>query len=394
MKVCQVGTGCSPISEKTSTATEAVVYNLSKELSKIVDVHIVDLEDKERKKLLNVRYHEIAMPRFFGPRVYTTPKTIKHIARRVFYAVKTTLKFMPLMKRENFDVIHAHNQYTGFCLSLMNRLFWKKNFVYTLHTPFWVLPKNELSSLFCLQTILERICFRNCTKVITVSDALKNAIQEKTNVDPRKIAALPNGVDLLRFHPGHSSVRSKLSSHNEKIILCVARISRIKNQMLIINAIPEIIKRGQKVKFVFIGQVDDAGYFKEILESIKKNKIGGYIKFFDAIENVRLPEYYRAADIFILPSSAEGMPLVLLEAMASGCAIISSDIPSNKEVSKDKEIIYFSLKNKDELKSKILEILKNKNKMKILKRKARKSAERFFGWGSIAKKTLELYKSL
>jgi len=393
MKVCQVGTGMSSISAKSSTATESVVYNLSKELKRLCDLHIIDFKDNEREKLPGVEYHDINMPKIWGPKVYTTPGTLTHVLRRMLYTLKTSFRFVSLMSKEKFDVIHCHNQYTGAVLSLINKLFYKSKFVYTLHTPFWTLPDGQLPKLFFLKTQMERACMKNSTKVIAVSNTQKIMAEKRACLEHGKIVYIPNGVDLLKFYPGKSIIRN-LASSNEKIVLCVARISRIKNQMAIIKAIPKVISKDRKVKFVFIGQIDDEKYFNEILEFIKENELKGYIKFIGAIENTKIPEYYRAADVFILPSFAEGLPLVLLEAMASGLPIIASNIGPNKELGKKKEIIYFNPDSSRELGEKLSELLASNEKRDALGKNARKTAEKLYSWHEIAKKNFELYKEI
>jgi glycosyltransferase involved in cell wall biosynthesis len=394
MKVLQVGTGMSSISAKSATATESVAYNLSKELSKLCEVHILDFKDNNRDKLSGVIYHNIDMPKAWGPDVYTTPGTLRHVARRMLYTIKTIFNFIPLMHKEKFDIIHCHNQYTGFVLSLINRLFYKSKFVYTLHTPFWTLADEMLPKTFWLKTQVERQCFRNADEVVAVSETLKKSIEKRAGVDSKKVVHISNGVDLIKFYPGKSSVRKMLAKTDEKIVLCVARISRIKNQMAVIKAIPKIINKDKNIKFIFIGQIDDKKYFEEIMNFVNENNLQQYVKFIGSVENIKMPEYYRAADIFVLPSFAEGLPLVLLEAMASGLAIISSNITPNMELGKNKEILYFNPIKSDELAKQLTSLLGNEKKRDLLGKIARKTAEKKFSWREIAKETFSMYRKL
>jgi glycosyltransferase involved in cell wall biosynthesis len=394
MKVLQVGTGMSSISAKSATATESVAYNLSKELSKLCEVHILDFKDNNRDKLPGVIYHDINMPKAWGPEVYTTPGTLKHVARRMLYTLKTLVNFIPLMSKEKFDIIHCHNQYTGFVLSLMNRLFYKSKFVYTLHTPFWTLANEMLPRTFWLKTQVERQCFRNADEVIAVSETLKKSIENRAGVNSTKVVHISNGVDLIKFYPGKSSVRKMLARADEKLVLCVARISRIKNQMAVIKAIPKVLSKDKDVKFIFAGQIDDQGYLNEIMNFVNENNLQAHVKFIGSVENSKMPEYYRAADIFILPSFAEGLPLVLLEAMASGLAIISSNIAPNMELGKNKEILYFNPGKSGELAKQLASLLENEKKRILLGKFSRKTAEKKFSWREIAKETFSMYKRL
>jgi len=392
MKVCQIGTGMSSISEKSSTATESVIYNLSKEIRKLCNLHIIDLKDNAREKLSNIKYHEIKMPEFWGAGVYTIPGTVNHVLRRLLYTAKTIFKFISLMQEENFDVIHCHNQYTGFVLSLINRIFYKKKFVYTLHTPFWTLPDEKLPKLFFLKSIVEKACMKNSAKVITLSKIQKEMVERRTGLNKNKITCIPNGVDLSKFRPKGDNKKSFLARRGDKIILCVARISPVKNQLVLLKAASIILKKIRHAKFVFIGQVDDASYFNKLLCFVKENNLENFVKFAKPVENSEMPSYYRTADIFVLPSFAEGLPLVVLEAMACGIPIIASDIKSNRDFNKDKNLVYFNPDSAKELAEKIEFLLKSKKKQEALKKSLRKTAEKFYSWKKIAEKVISIYK--
>lgn len=114
------------------------------------------------------------------------------------------------------------------------------------------------------------------------------------------------------------------------------RIARVKNQMLVVKALPlleHVIERT-----VFAGAVEDADYKRELDESIAAIGWTDRVAMPGHIDNI--DELYANCELMILPSLAEGLPNVLLEAMAKGIICLASDIPNNREVIRDERFLF------------------------------------------------------
>jgi len=382
-----MGTGNIPVSKDSSRAVELVIFNLSKQLSELGhDVTVIDLfSDVELDN--SFEYKLVKMPKFLDYRVVTMPQTPKHFFKKVIFSLKAVSLLLKLNSKEKYDIIHVQNQYIGFFVLLFKKLL-NLPVVYTSHIPFWVLNKQEFGKKLYFKTLLERTCFKLADKVICVGNSQKEGILEKISLKKEKIVTIENGVDLIKFHP------SKKQNKKQITLISVARLSRVKNQFMLIKIIPDIIKENKKIKFIFIGQIEDEQYLEEIKNFIKEKKIEKYVDIVGPLSITELPNYYNQSEVFISTSTAEGLPLTVLEAMASKCALVLSDIGPHKEFQKENEIIFFKLDDSQDLAKKIDNLLGNSKKIEKLRNSSLKTARKYFSWNVVASKNLEIYKKL
>ena len=151
---------------------------------------------------------------------------------------------------------------------------------------------------------------------------------------------VPNGININDFKFNSSArqkVRKKFALNNNSLVLLnVARFDAVKNQSFLIDIFDEIYKKREDVELVFIG----SGVLEDELKArAKACKNGSKIHFLGAQKE--MPDFYSAADVFLLPSLFEGLPTVCIEAQANGLSCIVSDavsheallLPSSKSIS-------------------------------------------------------------
>ncbi len=165
--------------------------------------------------------------------------------------------------------------------------------------------------------------WRNADFLVANSGGLR-AMAHKTFPD-LPIQVIPNGVDLRRFTDGFHRCPDR-----EVRILFVSRLIRRKGLQFLIEAIPHILEQTQE-SFVIkvVGDGPDKEYFTSKIEELG---IQQYVKFYGYVNHGKLPEYYLDADLFVLPSLAEGMPNVVLEAMGSGLPVVATHVPGSEEL--------------------------------------------------------------
>lgn len=155
-------------------------------------------------------------------------------------------------------------------------------------------------------------------------------------VGQEKIFLLPDGVDNLkieRIQKSLSASREDLGlEKNDFILLCVARLAENKGIEYLIRALKILSLRMPKAKLILVGTGPCEG---KIMRLIEKLSLLGRIIRFKGISDEKLYELYALADIFVLPTLYEGLPLVLLEAAASGLPIITTDITDNAQIVKN-----------------------------------------------------------
>ncbi len=158
-------------------------------------------------------------------------------------------------------------------------------------------------------------------KIIALHEVQKKEIQNIYGIEPNKIISLGIGFNNKVFHSMDTEKNNKIID-----IIFTGKISNAKGVQYLIEAF-STLKTAKQVRLNLIGM----GHGKEYEDIISRSrKSQNEIKFWGMVEQSKLKDIYNRGHIFILPSLYEGLPLVLVEAMACGLRVISSDLPGIK----------------------------------------------------------------
>ena len=168
-----------------------------------------------------------------------------------------------------------------------------------------------------------RAIWRNAAAVVACSKGLRELAQETDSNIPMDV--IPDAVDLETFTP------VQRNAYPEKVrVLTIGRLIPRKGFQFLIRALPQVL---EKVSHNFeIEIVGDGPYHAELLKLAENLGVMSHIRFAGSVPYSELPQKYQAADLFILPSLAEGMPLVVLEAMGTGLPIVVSRVQGIDEL--------------------------------------------------------------
>ncbi|MGI5851929.1 MAG: glycosyltransferase family 4 protein [Caldicoprobacterales bacterium] len=236
------------------------------------------------------------------------------------------LRLYRLLRRHRVDILHCH----GFWAGLIGRiaaLLAGCPCIYTIHN----FPPGNLGSWGRRAAArIEGILSRITKKIIAVSGALKNHATLGLGIDPEKIRIVHNGIDLPDQIKKDQDIRRVWGiDSGEKLVGTVARLIPAKGLDVLIEAVPLVLREFPNTKFMIVGD----GPLKSVLMTKAANlKCGKNIIFVGHSEYIWY--YYRAFDIFVLPSMSEGLGIALLEAMGMGKPVIASDVGGIKEIVK------------------------------------------------------------
>jgi glycosyltransferase involved in cell wall biosynthesis len=229
---------------------------------------------------------------------------------------------------------------------------------------------------------IKRFAIRNADLVITVTDQTRKQIAELTG----RIATLPNAIpaDYLRKWEKNGATRGQAKAGlglepNDLVFGYVGRFDKQKGLDLLIAAFrdarPRQEGRRRQVRLILCGYSQiDIEEMHALRKSVDTRDLGS-IRFYPFAEDPTV--YYRAIDVFVLPSllrkgyDIEGCSIALLEAVFSGCAALASNIGGNREIIIDNETgLLFEANDKDDLAAKIQRIAEDEGLADCLRKNA------------------------
>jgi phosphatidylinositol alpha-1,6-mannosyltransferase len=185
---------------------------------------------------------------------------------------------------------------------------------------------------------LQRAAAEAADLVLCVSRHTRACVAGWAAIAPERLLVVPNTVGK-RFAPGNcSALRRALGILNKCVLLTVARMDpreRGKGHDRVIAAIPGLLLEGYDIVYLIAGEGDD----RLRLEALARDAgIAERVRFLGAIPPQHLPEIYRVADVFVMPSIQEGFGIAFLEAMASGTPALGLNVGGARDALADGEL--------------------------------------------------------
>jgi glycosyltransferase involved in cell wall biosynthesis len=173
---------------------------------------------------------------------------------------------------------------------------------------------------------------RGADAVVAVSHDLKERVVE-LGADPRRVRVVYDGIDSQLFHPGsRAAARARSAEELDlqgPVVLFIGNLLPVKGLDVLIEAFGRLARQGVEFTGILIGQ----GPLRSRLENqVLRLGLQGRVKLLGPRPHDQLPDWYRAADLFVLPSHSEGVPVVLLEAAACGTPFVASRVGGIPEI--------------------------------------------------------------
>lgn len=232
------------------------------------------------------------------------------------------------------DVFYAHFfQPSGFAAAELSQKYSKPFFV--------ACGENYLDYLDTLGLEWSRENLKNISGVIAVSTENKNKVTTRNLVEESKIQVFPNAINNNIFYKrDKKEARKKLGVKDDDFIVCfVGRRVHVKGTLRLSAA----LKETNNVKSFFIGPGEETPDCDNVL-------------FCGSLMHNEVPEYLSASDVFVLPTLAEGCCNAIIEAMACGLPVISSDLPFNYDVLNHENAIMIDPNNISEIRDAIIKM--------------------------------------
>ena len=285
-----------------------------------------------------------------------------------------------LRHRPRPDVVHVHAgvALTPEVVRLATRL---RGVPYVAHLHLMVRPSSRAGS--ALLPLYQRTFYagflRGAARVVCLTNAMRDDVVATFGVSPERVTVVPNGVDVELFRPGTPARRARPE------LLFVGRLTAQKNVMLTVEAM-RLLPTDVTLRIVGTGELHDA-LARRIADLGLHN-----VRLEGQLSPAELADRYRCADAVLMPSTHEGFPLVLLEAMASGAPVICSALPELVEAGGD-AVLAIENPTAQSLAAAVRQVLADGPRRARLAVAARRRAAGF-GWPAVARAVDDVYRSV
>ena len=307
---------------------------------------------------------------------------------RSLFDHQTVMRIRELLSREQIDVIHSHDYKSGvFALCAAAGLGLKR--VATNHL--WTRSSMKLRVYETLEGVLYN-CFDN---VVAVSELIEKECRPFL-LNRNKLTCIPNGIDVGRFplqtcEPERRSIRAQLGvQEGDLVIGNIARLSVEKDQAMLLRAFKRLtaLSAPRSLKLLIAGDGPEAGNLRSLAHELGLHEHCLFLGFREDI-----PQILDSLDIYVQSSKREGLPIVLLEAMAAGKAIVSTKAGGIPGVIEDgKQGCLVEIGDVEQLAHVLDRVVKSADERRELGRQARHLVEAKFSAGTMAEKYLAVYR--
>ena len=185
---------------------------------------------------------------------------------------------------------------------------------------------------------IQRTATERADLVLCVSRHTRAAVLSWAAIAPDRVLVVPNTVREVFTPCDGATQRAALAVEGKRILLTVGRMDsreRYKGHDRVIAVIPDLVAKGHDICYMVVGEGDD----RTRLEALARDAgVSDRVRFLGALVLQRLIEIYRAADLFVMPSTGEGFGVSFLEAMASGTPALGLDVAGAKDALADGEL--------------------------------------------------------
>lgn len=275
--------------------------------------------------------------------------------------------------RSRPDVIHAHWIIPQGLVAALVSVFFRRQipFVVTSHgTDLWSFKGRVLVHAKAW------VC-RRASVVTVVSQAMKKELEEQVG-KLNSVVVAPMGVDLeKRFRPSVSKTVS------DRQVISVGRLIQSKGVEYLVRALPMVLEKYPDVRVLVVGDGPDR---KRLEDIANKLEVADYFEFKGKVSHENLPSLFHSSAVFVAPSVQEGLGLVCIEALGSGCPVVASDLPAISDITRTSaRINRVPVGNSGAIAEAICEILSNLDTERDAARRGHAVLLDTFGWEGVAK---------
>ena len=350
-----------------------VAYGLAKALvSKGHTIDVVTMGFKGLPKQENVEginIHRVPCIR--------TQKSMCYTPEMIPYILSAIPVITRLVKKHHYDINHTHFIFPDGILANITQMLAGLPYILTAHgsdVPGYNPDRFQIQHKI-LAPVWKRVV-HDAEQIICPSRSIETLIHEINS--SIRTTIIPNGITTDKFNPSLTKLNR---------VLIVTRMFERKGVQYLLKALENLDHHYE------VHIVGDGPYLQTLKGHVDEKNLD--VKFWGFLENQsqEIRELYETSRIFILPSESENFPIVLLEAMAAGMAIITTEGTGCAEVVGD-AALFIRPRDSESIKDALKRLIFDIEYCSVLGKRARKRLEDHFGWGTVSQQYSELYQEV
>jgi mannosylfructose-phosphate synthase len=381
------------------------VLELSKKLAQLgyeVDIWTRQFEGQPQFDIINPQVRVIRMPcggKEFIPKEYLYKKLPEWGENALRFIKKNKLKYQfinshywdaGLAGQHLSEVLSVPHIHTPHSMGI-----WKKTQMETDYPD----KKEDFEKEFNFERRIhhEKILYRECDQLVATTPVQTDMFMKDYEIRKDRVVMIPPGYDDNRFYPVGEGTRETLRKKFKlkgKVILALGRLATNKGYDLLIEAFSVTAQRDPEARlYLMIGgkklDKQERGILNDVKDRMKKYGLEKKVKFGGFISDEDLPDYYRAADEFVLSSRYEPFGMTAIEAMACGTpTIVTTHGGLYRAVTFGRDALYADTFDKEDLGIMMLKPLKHPVVWERLSRHGAHKARSLFTWTGIAQQLI------
>jgi len=237
----------------------------------------------------------------------------------------------------DYHLIHSHYWLSGRVGSWAQES-WNVPHIFMFHTV-GAVKNNTLGSEKEpeLRTATEKYLAKHCDRILVATEKERGHLVQHYEASPETIGVVPCGVNLDLFRPSNKArTRQQLGfAQNESVVLFVGRFAPLKGIDRLLEA-AAYLKNHERLRLVIVGGDGQDTPESKHLQKLSRNLgIQNLVTFVGRIPQDKLPPYYSAADVLVVPSYYESFGLVALESLASGTPVVATKVGAMESILQD-----------------------------------------------------------
>lgn len=296
---------------------------------------------------LKSKGHEVLMISFYNMHTAITERLekngirIEYLGKKKGVDLSIVPKMRKIMKVFQPNIVQTHRYVLPY--AFLSSVGLKVKRVHTIHN----IAEKEVPRK---QLPLQKMLFKNFGVIpVAITPITKKSIETYYNLNDNEVPLIYNGIDLEKC------IQKKNTKINESAtVLHIGRFAPQKNHMMMVEAFAEVVKKYPTCELELIG---DGDLVESVRQRVVELAIEKNVRFIGLLDTV----YTKMAesDIFILPSNYEGMPITLIEAMATGLPIVATAVGGVPDMIEDGKSGLLVDVSKEKIADAIIRLLKD-----------------------------------